>query len=105
MFESMRLYRHLSYPFRIFFVIPDDFFHPSHIVPTAEFVRALFEVADFFKSQMPMKIHAVHRKIFVILVGIGDAGVKVLDSDFFEFRFKRFVQNLAVTFAVRGILL
>ena len=54
---------------------------------------------------MPMKIHADHRKIFVILVGIGDAGVKVLDSDFFEFRFKRFVQNLVVTFAVRGILL
>ena len=47
-------------------MVPDDFFHPYHIIPSSEFEPALMKCTDECISKMLMKIDAVSRQIFIL---------------------------------------
>ena len=55
----------------------DNFFHPNHMIPASEFAPALVKSADSLETEMGMKIRAVCREIFVIFIGVSNAGIEV----------------------------
>ena len=67
-------------------------FHPYHIVPSSKFISALMKFSDHLIAHMSMKLDTVFRQIFVFLLRISDAGVKVekmlLSGNPFDFLIK-----------------
>ena len=58
-------------------MIPDDHFHPDHIVPAIEFIAAFVECPDFSEAHVRVELFAVPRQVLVFLDGIADAGVEI----------------------------
>ena len=52
-----------------------DFFHPDHIVPTAELISTFMEFADHGVAKMFVEANAVMVQVFVIHNRTGDAGI------------------------------
>ena len=73
-------------------MFPDHLFHPYHIVPSSKFISALMKFSDHLIAHMSMKLDTVFRQIFVFLLWISDAGVKVekmlLSGNPFDFLIK-----------------
>ena len=51
--------------------------HPNHITPFAEFVAALGKMGDFLIPHLFVKKDAGVVEIFVLGLGIGDAGAEI----------------------------
>ena len=64
-------------------MIPDQFFHPDHVIPTVILIAAFFESSHQPVAEMGMEIHAVVVKVFVILFGNADTGFHIEDSHLF----------------------
>ena len=52
-----------------------DFFHPDHIVPTAELISTFMKFADHGVAKMFVEADAVMVQVFVIHNRAGDAGI------------------------------
>ena len=55
----------------------DELFHPDHVVPAAEFIPAFPEHSHLFEAHMRVEAFAVVGEIFVLGVGMTDAGVEI----------------------------
>lgn len=62
------------------FVLPNDLFHPHHIVPAAELVAAVAEGAAQRKTEMRVELGAVFGQVFVLYLREADAGIQVQNA-------------------------
>ena len=84
--------------------MPDDLFHPYHVVPAAEFVTAFMKSADLCKTEMPVELFAVPGKVFILNDRIADAGIQIENAGFLQFSLKGFIQYAPVSPAVRVVI-
>ena len=76
-------------------VLPDDLFHPDHVVPAAELVPAVVEGADQCEAQMLVEPGAVPGQVFVLRLRVADAGIQVQDAHGLQPVGQRLVQSTA----------
>ena len=60
--------------------VPNDLFHPHHIVPAAELVAAVAEGAAQRKTEMRVELGAVFGQVFVLYLREADAGIQVQNA-------------------------
>ena len=76
-------------------MLTDQFFHPYYVVPTVEFIAAFVKFPYQAIAHVTVKFNAVFVQIFIISRGIGDAGVHIQDSLFFQGRFQGIMEFLS----------
>ena len=85
-----------------FFGVRQAFFHPDHVVPAVKFPAAFFKAAHEAEVKGFVEMEAVHGKVWIFIVQIGNAGVKVVDllqgKDVHEFFQKDFSDALMAAF-------
>ena len=74
----------LKWSFRIRSMLSDQLLHPDHIIPASKLIPALIELSDHAIAKMRMEFHAIVRQVFVLLRRIGDTGVHIQKSLFFQ---------------------
>ena len=81
--ESKCSFHLLCYPaewdnrFNIYVMLPDDLFHPTHVIPAVELITTSVKSSHHGISHMLMKLSAVVIKVLVFLFCRAYAGVKV----------------------------
>ena len=66
----------------ILVMLADEFFHPYHVIPFAEFVTAVMKNADYPVAHLLMKSTAVIGKIVIcsVAVKISNAGIYIKNA-------------------------
>lgn len=60
-------------------MLPNDFLHPDHVVPSPELVAAFVKLADHGIPLTRMKPNAVFCQIFIFRFRVSDAGIQIQD--------------------------
>ena len=65
-------------------VLAQKFLHPHHVVPAVKFISALVKLPYQTVSAFLMESHAVIGEIFILPLGVGDAGLQVQNMLLFQ---------------------
>ena len=85
-------------------MLPDDLFHPDHIIPASEFVTALIKFTDQTIPDMCMVILAVAGQILILYLRHTDACLHIQDSHSPAHSLQRAVQLSSHTTAAQIFL-